>query len=281
MSWLKRLFTRNKPLMDESAFAMEYAARLGQVLARAVTVEPGEQAEAARFVVAFEEGTQTLSVRNRYLNYRKNPDSIAQQLEYDVASITIARGMESGIEKVTPAQVLPVIKNQAWGANLGQTDALRLPMAGDLMLVFVADSEQAMRYLTRYDMHFLGLEGESALFDLARRNLADYAATRTAINPVAAGLYRVQLDNVYDASLAFFIEPLREQFPYPLGTRQVFALPARNVFLLCDADDAEAIAAMRATVAQVMEDTPHTISDWLYLCDEAGNVTPFGTQAVL
>lgn len=276
MSWLKWLFSGNKPrLMAWPAFAEHYAARLAQAVGVPVTLKDEAELDAASFVLVFEDDIQlTLSVRNRYLNYRQDADSTDAQLAHDLASIraTHARLRGEG-EALQLGQVLPVIKNQEWGVELPRGKEVRMPLAGDLLLTFVADSEHSMRYLTPEDISALGVADESALFELARQNFAAYAEPRIVAEEQAPGLFRIRLDNVYDASLMLLIDALRQQLPEgALGERVVFAVPARNGFLLCNQGDAAAIAAMRAMVDEAQQTVPHTISARLYLQDERGGI---------
>ncbi|PAT40641.1 hypothetical protein CK623_04510 [Vandammella animalimorsus] len=267
-------------------FGRRYAEQLGKALGGPVRLGRDERQDSPILEIEFEDGNQlSLSLHNRYLHYRENPGSLDTQVAYDVATANSTLAALRGESESARAEAIyPVIKNQVWGVppNAGEqaekpgSGHVRIELCGDLLLTFVLDSEHSMRYVGQETLDELGIADHEALFALARNNFAAYAQTQTAIETLDDGLYRARLDNVYDASLVLFLEPLLEQSGLPLAGGDVaFAVPARNALLMCAADDANAVNALRAQAMEMIEHSPHAISQRLYV---HGRVRPLETS---
>lgn len=287
MSWFKKLFSRAAANQDQEmmAFGQRYAELLGKALGLPVNLGRGEHQDSHILEIKTEDGNQiSLSLRNRFLHYRENPQGLDEQLAYDVATFnsTIAALRGEG-EPARAEAIYPVIKNQDWGMPVdAQTRAeelksshIRIELCGDLILTFVLDSEHSMRYVNQEVLDELGIADHESLFALARNNFAAYAQTQVSIEVLGDDLYRVRLDNVYDASLMLFLGPLLEQSGLPLADGDVvFAVPARNALLMCASDDANAIIDLRAQAMEISDQTPHTISRMLYVYGRDGHIVP-------
>lgn len=294
MSWLKKLFAglgvgeaaRPDDEQARQAFKKLYARELAQALGTEVSVQWSDRLQDEVFLLDYGEITSLqLSVHNRFLHYCKAPGELQELLKVDVATVqNTAAQMGKGAAGADDAQsqrqaIFPVIKNQQWGVPV-ETDAqdaeavgggIRIPLSGDLMLTFVIDSEYAMRYVERSDLQALEIADEDELFMLAHENFAAYAQTGTHIEALGSGIFRVRLDEVYDASLMLFLDQILSQSALPLPQGDVvFALPARSAFLLCAATDARAVQTLRAYTTRLASEEPHAISERLYLRTREG-----------
>lgn len=287
MSWFKKFFSRAAGNQDQemTAFGQRYAEQLGNALGVPVKLGFDESHDTPVLEIDTEDGNRlSLSLRNRFLHWHKSPQTLHEQLAYDVETIkaTMATMRGEG-EPARSERIYPVIKHQDWGMPTTgtahpeeiQSSHVRIALCGDLILTFVLDSEHSMRYVNQGILDELGIADHESLFEQARKNFAAYAQTETRIELQGNGVYRVLLDNVYDASLILFLGPLLEQSGLPLRGRDVaFAVPARNALLLCAADDANAVIDLRAQVMEIINSAPHVISQTLYCYDREGRTMP-------
>lgn len=280
MSFLKNLFSRRPDLTrDWRAFAEHYRGKLEAALGRPVSIL-GDSLDDARFTATLESGYDiSTSVINRFLQYQENPALLEQQIAYDLAGLA-SIDAENASENNDESRIFPVIKNRLWGeahplgdnADNSQRNSILIPLAGDLLLTFALDGEHNIRYLNRSDLAAFSIDSDDALYQLARTNFAAYAREHTRVHEDRHGVYHAELDNIYEASLLLFIDVLISAMPPLQGKTLILAVPARNHFLFCAADNHAALTALQDTVAQLTASAAHGISSLLYARDGNGNI---------
>ena len=171
-------------------------------------------------------------------------------------------------------QVFPVIKNGLWLEQLRQVtqvsgtepeeSVIYRPIAGDLVLLYMLDTGEAMRSLSREDAVAAGLADDAALHHTALANLRQYMQGKIQIEHVEeSSLTQILLDSDYDASLILLLDEILSSDPV-LPANPVLAIPARNVLILCNPSDERTIATLKVAAAQIAEEAPYTISTLLY-----------------
>ena len=281
MSWFGKLFGGKQApatpeVLDWRAFTEYYHARVAALDVADSRIDWGETLDDTSIKVSFANGTEArVGLGNYYRQYHAQPDILDDLVEATVAALQqMGRDDNGGLDR---ERVLPVIKHHDWVANAhAGTQAedgkpagpVVTPVVGDLVLAYVEDGDVNMRFLVPSDLERLGVTGMEALHDLALANFGDYARTRTGLESFAPGVFRAQVDGYYDASLFLFADELAR------GARiagdVVVAVPARDVMLLCSADDAAAIATLRDTAARVESESPYLVSPRLYVLRAEG-----------
>ena len=261
MSWLGRLLGKGGKedgAMAWRAFVEEYAARIEQGLGATVTPEWGASPDLATLRIQLANGAELHAVPG---NLWRACSQAPQQREALIANM-LETLREAALEQpqssgLTPARVLPVIRNGAWAEEqrqlmaraAAQTGAeeealLYLPGPGELIIAFVEDKPDRMRTLYSSALAQLGLSDVAALYNSAVKNLFGRAAS---VSDVAPGVFRLHLDGDYDSSLFLMARDTLPQLG--LSGAPAIGVPSYGECLLCSADDEAALDALRSEVA--------------------------------
>lgn len=285
MNFLKGLFGGRKPAqparpLDLRQFATVYARSVPIHFPGAQPkVELGDTAGSSRVFWTDSEGRQANQfLGNAYDSYLGDPASLQA-----VINSHIRQAVEIWTERdprTRLGSILPVIKSVGWreqsqaqmrAAGAGEDNfALTLPWAGDLVIAYVEDTENAMSYVTPLELGPLGLDHE-ALHALALENLT--ARLGEIRLEGGGGRYAARLDRNYDASMVL----LMNRWPAhpPLDGDPVLALPARDEVLLCGEKDAVSVATLREMALQIHGQAPYALSSQLYVWRDGG-LKPLG-----
>ena len=275
MNILQKLFPRRRPL-DPAPFTNHLAEAIRQAHPDAkIDVHTAKEAAGCHIHITFTDDTElTPSVINLWQVYQQQPAALNEIISQYVAGINETARMISGDDIPQAAQILPVIKTLDWLQHNKILD-YKVPLVGDLAFTFVVDGEHNMRVLTRDVSAALGLDDLQRLARQAEENLAAYIS-RTGITneqSVDGLLHRISLDGVYDASLIFFFDNIRER----LGIQNpAIAVAARDCLLICDADNPAALARLQAETDAVQDSSPYAISAQLYRWQD-GRIIPYET----
>jgi len=275
MNILQKLFPRRRPL-DPTAFTNHLAEAILQAHPDAkIDVHTAKEAAGCHIHITFTDDTElTPSVINLWQVYQQQPAALNEIISQYVAGINETARMINGDDIPQAAQILPVIKTLDWLQHNKILD-YKVPLVGDLAFTFVVDGEHNMRFLTHDVSASLGLDDIQTLTRQAEENLVTYIS-RTGITneqSVDGLLHRISLDGVYDASLIFFFDNIRER----LGIQNpAIAVAARDCLLICDADNPAALARLQAETAAVQDSSPYAISAQLYSWQD-GRLIPYET----
>ena len=258
MNILQKLFPRRRPL-DPATFTNHLAEAIRQAHPDAkIDIHTAKEAAGCHIHITFTDGTElTPSVINLWQICQQQPAALNEIISQYVAGINETARMISGDDIPQAAQILPVIKTLDWLQHNKILD-YKVPLVGDLAFTFVVDGEHNMRFLTHDVSASLGLDDIQTLTRQAEENLVTYIS-RTGITneqSVDGLLHRISLDGVYDASLIFFFDNIRER----LGIQNpAIAVAARDCLLICDADNPAALARLQAETAAVQDSSPYAI----------------------
>ena len=267
MSFFSRLFGREPKTMDWRQFIQHFAEHIRRDCAVDAQIEWGKSLEDTVLQV----GEGRLYLGNHYARYLQAPADLDAIL---AANTAVVRQMMAERPQARAAQVFPVIKNGLWLEHLRQAtqvagtepeeSVIYRPIAGDLVLLYMLDTGEAMRSLSREDAVAAGLADDAALHHTALANLRQYMQGKIQIEHVEeSSLTQVLLDSDYDASLILILNEILPSDPV-LPANPVLAIPARNVLILCNPSDERAIATLKVAAAQIAEEAPYTISTLLY-----------------
>lgn len=284
MSFFSKLFG-NQQLMDWKAFVTYYADHASQQLGQPVEIEWGNDMEQTTIRLPNGQGgTMAGYLGNFYAIYRQNPEDLDEIVAHTFAGLTEAfNGNPQGDIK---AHIFPVIKNHEWMAQYraqmrqaypdADTDdgLLHAPIAGDLVLNYVLDLNESMRYLTEKDLTEQQITTED-LFTLAAQNFLDYIDGNISLQQLDdSAVVLFELDGTYNASLLLCVNNLLDAAELPFAHDCICAVPARDALLACPVDDEAAIALMREIATKIAEQSPYRVSDYLYRVTN-GKITPF------
>lgn len=173
-------------------------------------------------------------------------------------------------------RILPVLKPadyieqvRAQYADMGMTeDDAPVPFAErldtGLMRVFVRDGERSMAILTAEDVDELG--GPRAVLARAVSDLGDAVLDHPPqTEPVADGVFQVQIDGDYDASL-YFLPEFWAGLAEDIGGPPAVLFAAKNIVAVANADDGAAMHVLTQIAAPDGEPPAYAIApDRIYL----------------
>lgn len=289
MSFFRKLFGNKQP-MNWKAFVTYYTDYASQQLGQPVAIEWGDDIEQTTIRLPDGQGGSMAGyLGNLYAQYCQSPSELE-----DLVSSAIAAAIEAinTINNEQPSDmqthIFPVLKNGEWVAycneqaqqtspdNAIKDDLIYTPMAGDLVLTYAIALNNSIHYLTEKGLQEQQIAQED-LFDLAMQNFLDYINTEyprlRPSNNTTLILFELD-DGTYNASLLLYVRKLLNAAKLPFANDCICAVPTREAFLTCSADDPDAIAEMRLIAAEFAEQSPYRVSDYLYRVKD-GELTLF------
>ena len=185
------------------------------------------------------------------------PDAAQRQSAYDKLTKTVAQAVAGTPATKTPAEIarfqralLPVLKNKAYieqfaalARKQGAPDAklLFLPLAGDIVVTAALDLPKITRFLTVGEGGSYGMSDRD-VFNAALDNLKKRVDKLQIydLGPVRA-LGFAQTD--YNASVLLLPNPWENVPDLPRSV--ALTVPARDVLAFADAEDPQAVSALR------------------------------------
>ena len=274
MSFFSRLFRSKPKLMTWQEFVEYFARQIQEELDLETKINWGENIASSPIIVHFSEDDEasfSTYLSNHYTSYLQNPEALEAIV---AANLAVIYKIQDTDASVSAQQILPTIKNTIYLENarlITNTDEAEpadylvyKPIAGDIMLLYMVDTEESMHTLNREHMKEAGIEDEDALYRTAMDNLRQRMNGRVQIHHAEGwSLAQIHLDNDYDASLILLLDEVLKDDPM-LPANPVFAVPARNALLVCSPSDEEALQAMANIALQAFEDSAYAISTQLY-----------------
>lgn len=289
MAFFRKLFGRQQP-MDWKTFVTYYTDYAAQQLGQPVDIEWGDDIEQTTIRLPDGQGGSMAGyLGNLYAQYCQSPNDLENLV---TSSIDAVMEAISTINSEQPsdmrAHIFPVLKNKEWVAycneqaqqaspdNAIKDDLIYKPMAGDLVLTYALALNNSIHYLTEKSLQEQQIAQED-LFDLAMQNFLDYIKkdhpSLRPSNNTTLILFELN-DGTYNASLLLYVRKLLNAAELPFADDCICAVPTRETFLACAADDSDAIAEMRLIAAEFAEQSPYRVSDYLYRVTN-GSITPY------
>jgi uncharacterized protein YtpQ (UPF0354 family) len=144
------------------------------------------------------------------------------------------------------------------------------PLTADLSVALLLEYEGRARYVREGDLSAWQIPFEQA-FEIAWRNLAARSkASRIAREDTPHGTLFVARTGDGRDSARVVLPALPSELRTRIGARVALALPHRDTFLACDADNPQLVALLRARALEDAARAPHRLSDCVFLYDERG-----------
>ena len=286
MSFFRKLFGRQQP-MDWKTFVNYYTDHAAQQLGQPVDIEWRDDIEQTTIRLPDGQGgTMAGYLGNLYAQYCQSPNDLENLVTTALAAVMETINNEQPSDMQT--HIFPVLKNREWVAycneqaqqtspdNAIKDDLIYTPMAGDLVLTYALALNNSIHYLTEKGLQEQQIAQED-LFDLAMQNFLDYINTEhphlRPSNNTTVILFELD-DGTYNASLLLYVRKLLNAAELPFADDCICAVPTRETFLACAADDSDAIAEMRLIAAEFAKQSPYRVSDYLYRVTD-GSITPY------
>jgi uncharacterized protein YtpQ (UPF0354 family) len=205
---------------------------------------------------------------NWYARYLQSPTDLDALIEAQHDDALAIGGWT--VDAADQASILPVIKPASWletrAAQLRSADIdpsaapfMTRPLAGDLLIAYVRDTDESMDYVGPGMLEKLQLK-EADLHDLALRNLERFLPSLRVEG--GNGRYAARLDRNYDASMILLLDRWRDRIDIA-GTLAI-ALPARDEVLICARDDEETVASLAVMAAEIRAQAAYDLTDNLF-----------------
>lgn len=158
----------------------------------------------------------------------------------------------------------------ASGKNLLASEAL----TSELSVALLLEYDGRARYVREAELSVWALTWKQA-FEMAWRNLAarSKAARIAPVETPEGSLYVARTGDGRD-SARIVLPAFGYELCKRLGPRVAVAVPHRDTFLACDADNLPLVAALRKRATEDAARAPHRLSDQVYLVNLEGVLTP-------
>lgn len=210
----------------------------------------------------------TLFLHNLYTLYRQDPSRQDELFSKYSASI-LDHNQEPAASLDT---LVVVIKGKDWvddmnrmtlGADGKGFTILSEPIAGDLLRVYATDTPNSVTYQDRKKILALD-ESVEKIKDVGLHNLRQ-AIGAYHFEEYERGVFQAQSDTGdYDSSIPLLPEAFHDFVSRTQARSFVFSSPARNVLLVADATNADAVNHMRELTVRVYKADPYAVSPLLY-----------------
>jgi uncharacterized protein YtpQ (UPF0354 family) len=135
----------------------------------------------------------------------------------------------------------------------------RTPLAGDLVIVYVLDSDTGMRMISQQDLDDDGLD-LAGVDALAKKNLGAMFSALTPMEDLAHGVFTNTKDENYASAMLVLPDlwvPLSKQIEAPM----IVAAPARNrLFAVSGKNNEDTLGAFKKVVEASLKEEDHALS---------------------
>jgi uncharacterized protein YtpQ (UPF0354 family) len=251
-------------------FTREFARALTAALPTATVTIKGD----LHLGVRDTDGTdRDISLNNAYRDYAHDPTRFGDLVQAFAAAMTRSREPA----KLDPANIVPVIKDKQWLADLQRTlkergtpqEWAHEPFNNELVIVYAEDDKTSTRYLGASEV--AGIERKE-LRALALDNLRRILP-RIQVHD-RGGFYIISAGGDYEASL-LLIDEIWSGGSIKVDGDIVVAIPARDALLATGSRNRSALRAIRQAAAKLAAEDPHGLTGTLFVYRN-GRFTKFG-----
>jgi uncharacterized protein YtpQ (UPF0354 family) len=155
-------------------------------------------------------------------------------------------------------------------SSSGKTLLAQAPLVEELSVALLLEYKGRARYVRESELAEWGISWAQA-FELAWRNLAAHSkASRISRSETPHGPIFVARTGDGRDSARVVLPALPGELRARVGARVAIAVPHRDTFFACDADNAALLQAMRARAQEDAARAPHRLSDRVFLLDARG-----------
>lgn len=288
MSFFSKFFKRKPKPMDWQQFTEYLSQQVAERTGCRAEIEWGGDLEDTYIYFDWPEEDDraklTAYFGNHFAKYRQNPDELD-----DIADALIASIEQSQDQEISADIIMPVVKSQDFVENVrnlyrengdNPDDVVLRHLAGDIFVMYVFNYPDSLQSLSRSDAEELGLNSEAEIFDIAFENLENHILGLESFQLIGSendSLKMIALDGLFDASLVLVLDKIIRNAELPFSDGTVFAVPARDLLLICDARDENAVARMQEIMQEEMSETAYGISGELFLLQN-GQISLFASH---
>ncbi|MFT3921406.1 MAG: DUF1444 family protein [Myxococcales bacterium] len=155
-------------------------------------------------------------------------------------------------------------------SSSGRTLLASAPLTEELGIALLLEYKGRARYVRESELAAWGATWPEA-FEIAWRNLAANSKTsRISRSDTPQGPIFVARTGDGRDSARVVLPALPAELRARIGARVALAIPHRDTFFACDADNPQLVEAMQARAREDAARAPHRLSDRVYLLDERG-----------
>lgn len=241
-------------------FTQQFARALTKAMPQATVTIKGD----LRIGVRDPDGTdRDISLNNPYRDYAGEPTRFDELVKAFAAAMMRSRAAA----KLDDANIVPVIKDKQWLADLQRTlkergtpqEQAYEPFNSELVIVYAEDDQTRTRYLGASEVaHIERKELRARAVDNLRRILPRVEAQERG------GLYIITADSNYEPSL-LLIDEIWSGGTIKVDGDIVVAIPARDALLATGSRNRSALRALREVAAKLAADGSHGLTDTLFV----------------
>lgn len=265
---------RKQKAPDPAKFTRDYIAHLKRIKPDAQAKEVGE----LELEIVFPDSGEPLRafLDNAFRDFAQSPKDKDAILKRYVGALTESRA--SAATPIDPARILPVIRDKEFVEQAGQLprqgekpiEVASEPLNEDLYVMYVADSEHSVRYLSEADL----ADAKVDRANLRKQAMENLRRLYPEVQMMGTGgLYMIRLDGTYESSL-LLSERLWDMPELKVKGEFLAAVPSRDVLVISGTLERESLEAMRKIVAEVSATASYRISPKLFIRRD-GNFEPW------
>jgi uncharacterized protein YtpQ (UPF0354 family) len=259
---LQRLWQLFRPDTDPQKFALEVAQTFRERIPQA-TVELLGPSELR--VTPPGADAQSVFLDNLYLtcvkSWRRRGPIIARFVD-SLAEIEL--------DHFLPKDIIPIIKDTPWvtevetamqakGAEMRAT--VTEAYNNELSILYAVNQANSIRYLTPEELTEVNLQGES-LRNFAVRNLQEILPN--VVLETHGPIRRLQAGGMFEASL-ILLDRVWNKKELEIKGDIVIAIPSRELLLVADSNDPQALATIRKAATGLARDAAYRLTDQLFI----------------
>lgn len=238
-------------------------------------IQWGENISATQMMTHLSIGDVTTYLDNAYQDYLANPKELTDIIQNHIQALKDHQQMEAP----STALFFPLLVSEDW---LSQAQAqlseipeyqanqtlIELPLAAPsgLKAIGIFDYPNSIAYTTKEKLTEQ-FETIDEAIDASINNLYDYI-NQNGINTAQIEnypIYQLQLNGIFDSALWFMIDQLIPGISTELTLENtLIAIPARDIFLIAQKEDAKVMAFLKTYVQNIFENAKHPVSSILY-----------------
>lgn len=254
---------------DDPVSANEFTRDFARTLTETAPTYLVRPTRELQVIVTDQKGNEsTVFLYDAYAEYRKSPKDEEKIIRKAFLAIVAP---QDEVHKVDRARIVPVVKLRSWLDEVqaaakakGATTAPEVvydDLNEQLIVAYAEDTPNTFRYVTPEQLEEIQL-ARSELRALAAANLQKILAN-VNVRPSQV-MMNVKADGNYEASLIAVPEFWAKRATEVDG-EIVVAIPARDYLLITGSKNAAGIAKMREVAARVARESPHKLTETLFV----------------
>ena len=228
--------------------------------------------------IDYKGNTNTVYLDNAYKNYHQSPANLDKVIQDYVKASIDAVSFSSKYDKQS---IMPVVKDvtyleevkkamKAKGGTIEKFSLYYEPINSTLLVMFVEDTENSMRYLDEQDFKKYGISKQHvrgiAIGNLKRK------FSKLQIEQ-KGNVYLVLADGIYESS-TILLDDLLNDYQKKVKGNLLVAVPARDTVMLFSSQDQSSIAAVKEINHKLATTGAYFITETIFIYSN-GKLVPY------